>query len=152
VLLLLQGLILTIVPGLGLSLLAAETMQPDSEDLAQLTELVTMNDILTLLSLLVIGIFGFVSSTGILRLRPWGWLMAMLVQGISLIVCLIDYVQGEPNYVWMLFSVVVVFYLNLRDIQQIFDIAAAQEQRKRPLRKQNARAMTLEHPEHSPTE
>jgi uncharacterized membrane protein (DUF2068 family) len=76
-----------------------------------------------LASITVHGIFGIVSSIGLLRMRPWAWLMAMIVQGISMILYLADYIRGVPNYVGMIFAVFVVFYLNQRDIQLIFDVA-----------------------------
>ncbi len=91
------------------------------ELLAQLPR-ISLADLLSVTSLLVLGVFGLVSSVGLLRLRPWGWLMAMIVQGISLVVDLADYLRGNPNYFDMVFSVIVVLYLNQRSIQQIFDV------------------------------
>jgi hypothetical protein len=86
-------------------------------------------DLLATASLLVLGIATVVGSIGLLRLRPWAWLMLMLVQGGALIVYLLDYVQGVADSftrLSMFFSACVVFYLNQRDIRQLFQVAVHQ--------------------------
>jgi hypothetical protein len=121
--LLLHGLGLTLFGGTLIGLILAWEagwLAPDSA--AQVADL-NLPSLLVLVSVAVQGIFGIVSSIGLLRMRPWAWLMAMIVQGISLIVYLVDYIRGMPNYVGMIFAVFVVFYLNQRDIQLVFDVA-----------------------------
>lgn len=124
VLLLLQSLFSTLFAGgvIALSIAMEQEMLPP--DLAADFARLALPDTLSLTTVLTIGIFGLVSSVGLLRLRPWGWLMAMIVQGVSLVVNLLDYVRGDPNYFYLLFSVVVVLYLNQRGIQQVFDVTS----------------------------
>lgn len=64
------------------------------------------------LLLLLIGI-------SVCRLKPWAWTSAMTLQGISLLSGLILYLNQRPNYPGMASSIVIVFYLNLSDVQEV---------------------------------
>ncbi len=121
--LLLHGLGLTLFGGTLIGLILAWESGWLAPDNAAQVAALSLPSLLVLASVAVQGIFGIVSSIGLLRMRPWAWLMAMIVQGISLIVYLVDYIRGAPNYVGMIFAVFVVFYLNQRDIQLVFDVA-----------------------------
>lgn len=131
-LLLLQGLFLALFGGTVVALRVASRLDalPANEQVDVPWAL--LPDMLSSTSTLVIGVFGLVSSIGLLRLRSWSWLMAMIVQGVSMILNLIDYTRGEANYLAMLFAAVVVFYLNRRDIRQVFNTAAYQQDRTGP--------------------
>jgi hypothetical protein len=123
VLLLVQGLILSIAPGVLIGLIIAERL-----DVLPINETVNVPAILqestlSFFSTFVVGIFGLVSSIGLLRMRYWGWLMAMIVQGVAMTLKLIEYSRGQPDYVQMFVSVFIVFYLNQRHIRQFFDVA-----------------------------
>jgi len=120
--LLLHGLGLTLFSGTLIGLILAWESGWLAPDNAAQVAALNLPSLLVLVSVAVQGIFGIVSSIGLLRMRPWAWLMAMIVQGISLIVYLVDYIRGAPNYVGMIFAVFVVFYLNQRDIQLVFDV------------------------------
>jgi hypothetical protein len=121
--LLLHGLGLTLFGGALIGLILAWESGWLAPDNAARVAALQLPSLLVLVSVAVQGIFGIVSSIGLLRMRPWAWLMAMIVQGISLIIYLVDYIRGAPNYVGMIFAVFVVFYLNQRDIQLMFDVA-----------------------------
>ncbi len=121
-LLLLEGLLTTIVSGLGLTMLAAVLFEVLPAHISEDFVMPRLPELGFVPSAFVLGIFSLVSSIGLLRLRAWGWLMTMIVQGISLIIGLAEYVQGEANYLRMLFSVVIVFFLNQRTIKQVFEI------------------------------
>jgi len=54
------------------------------------------------------------------RQRGWAWMAAITLQGLSLLAGLIEYYNQRPNYLGMAISVLVVFYLNLSDIQEVF--------------------------------
>jgi hypothetical protein len=58
---------------------------------------------------------------GLYRLRRWAWVGAMLFVGIGVSVGIIQYVRGLPLYGMMLLNVFIVFYLNQRDVQAIFE-------------------------------
>lgn len=76
--------------------------------------------LLSTLSLLPLAALTLLAASGLLRLRPTAWLYAMFVQGVILATTLVFYVNGEPDYLTMAFSVFIVFYLNYDEIQQIF--------------------------------
>lgn len=53
-------------------------------------------------------------------LKRWGWILLMIQLGISLSMGIWQYFAGSPNYVTMVLNVVIVFYLNQRDVQRLF--------------------------------
>lgn len=81
--------------------------------------------LLTLLSggQLVLGFFFVASGIGVLRLQSWAWLLAMVVNGVNLIIQLIDYFRDQPHYAHMLISTAFVFLLNLDEVQRTFSLA-----------------------------
>ena len=59
-----------------------------------------------------------------LRLRPWAWLVAMLLQGVTLATNLFYYfVQGQLFALALLLAIIIVFYLNSRTIRHVFEAA-----------------------------
>jgi hypothetical protein len=127
--LLLQGLLLSLFPGVLIGLLIAKNLDVLPAELSTTLETLDVPDLLVIASALVIGVFGVVSSIGLLRLRSWGWLMVMIVQGVNMIVNLITYLRGNADnltYLGMLFSVVIVLYLNQHEIKQVFDVVLHQ--------------------------
>ena len=62
-------------------------------------------------SLLIIGLF---------TLRRWAWVAGMVLVGVGLGFNILLYFRGNPQYLNMLLEVVLVFYLNQRDVQQAF--------------------------------
>lgn len=69
---------------------------------------------------LTIGLFALLGGIGVLRLRGWGWLMATVGQGMSLTLALVAYSQGRPSYAQMLADVLLVLYLNQREVSVVF--------------------------------
>jgi uncharacterized membrane protein (DUF2068 family) len=63
---------------------------------------------------------------GLWRLQRWGWFLVMLHTGLGLFLNIWAYFYSHPNYFAMLASVLIVLYLNQRDVQQAF-IGPAQE-------------------------
>jgi hypothetical protein len=123
VLLLVQGLVLSIAPGVLIGLMVASYLDVLPEDMANDVSGVVQEGSLPFFSSFVVGIFGLVSSIGLLRTRYWGWLMAMIVQGVAMTLKLIEYTRGQPDYMQMFVSIIIVFYLNQRHIRQFFDVA-----------------------------
>ena len=70
------------------------------------------------LGLVVIYLFVIV---GLWRLKRWAWVTTMIFVGIGLTLGIIQYVRGTPLYWTMLFNVFIVFYLNQRDVQDVFE-------------------------------
>ena len=52
--------------------------------------------------------------------KRWGWVLSMILTGLGLGFTIWSYFQGEPDYLPMFIDVVLVFYLNQRDVQQLF--------------------------------
>lgn len=57
---------------------------------------------------------------GLWRLKRWAWVSVMLRAGFQMSLDMVFYLNGGSPYVLMFLSIVVVFYLNLRDVQRIF--------------------------------
>lgn len=59
---------------------------------------------------------------GVLLVRPLGWLLAMITQGIGLLICLLLYFQRNVDYVYpvMGLCIMMVLYLNSFDVRVLF--------------------------------
>ena len=58
---------------------------------------------------------------GLLWLKRWGWVLTMILTGIGLSLAIWNYFQGRPNYVGLVLSLAIVFYLNQREVQATFE-------------------------------
>ena len=58
---------------------------------------------------------------GLWRYRKWAWFAVMVLAGLALIVGIWQYFQGGEPYVDLLINVLVVFYLNQRGVQTVFE-------------------------------
>lgn len=70
---------------------------------------------------------GFVNifiAGGLWLMRRWAWVATMIWTGVSLAIGLITYYQGTPNYFSMIFNVLIVLYLNQREVQLAFETRA----------------------------
>jgi hypothetical protein len=59
-----------------------------------------------------------VSALLLLADRRVGWLLAMIITGVSVAVDIAAFLAGTGSELWMFLNVVTVFYLNQRDIRQ----------------------------------
>ena len=78
------------------------------------------NAVLTSTTYLVLSIAGIIVLIGFLRLRRWSWLLLMTWTSASLIISLVEYFYGHPNYAVIASNVIIAFALNLSDVQRIF--------------------------------
>jgi hypothetical protein len=80
-----------------------------------------MNDAgyLDLLQVLIASI-GLLLGIGLWTLQRWAWVATMLWAGVTMVTALLAYFRGDPQFVSMALSVVVVFYLNSREVQGVF--------------------------------
>jgi hypothetical protein len=62
----------------------------------------------------------FLVAMALMRMKSWAWLAAMALQGLGLMVALLAYALGRPNYLAMLLGVLLVFYLNQQEVQAAF--------------------------------
>jgi len=101
-----------------LGLAAFEWLAPEilSGDLAA-----NLSSLLGVLYLLL-AILALISALGFFRLWLKSWLTAMLLQGLCLIVALIFYFQGRPDYTFslMAYAVFMVVYLNHYEVREAF--------------------------------
>jgi hypothetical protein len=71
-----------------------------------------------------LGVFSVAAGIGVLRLHPWAWFVAMVLQGWTLATLLVDYfIRGGGSYLNMLLAATIVFYLNTRSVRETFDLA-----------------------------
>jgi hypothetical protein len=68
----------------------------------------------------VLVIFLLLATLGLLFLKRWGWTLTMVLTGMGLFFSIYNYFQGNPNYLAMGLYLVIVFYLNQREVQSPF--------------------------------
>jgi uncharacterized membrane protein (DUF2068 family) len=74
----------------------------------------------------VVILFRLVVTYGLWRLRRWAWALFMVQVGVIMVYDLWVYFGGAPPYLSMVTSVVMVFYLNQRDVQLAFSRRGSQ--------------------------
>lgn len=75
--------------------------------------------LITIISLIGI-VFRLLLIFGLLWLRRWAWVLVMVQVGVLMILDLWSYIGGESVYLSMITNVVMVFYLNQREVQLAF--------------------------------
>ncbi len=70
---------------------------------------------------LLFSLFGIFIVYGLWRMKSWAWALLMIQIGITLLILLYSYYNGEPRYLKMALNVVMALYLNQRDIRQRFE-------------------------------
>jgi len=68
---------------------------------------------------LVAGILVLVGIIGLLLFKRWGWVLTMLLVGMSLVGDLIRVAIGDPAYFGLLLHVLAAFYLNARSVRAL---------------------------------
>ncbi len=72
--------------------------------------------------LIGLGSLMILMSIALLKLVHWAWLFSMSLQGLGLLFGLISYMRHRPNYIGMALGILIVFYLNLDEVQNAFHI------------------------------
>jgi hypothetical protein len=69
-----------------------------------------------------LALLALLAGVGFLRLWRTAWVMAMLLQGLCLLAALILYFNERPPYIYflMLYSIVMVVYLNYSEVYATF--------------------------------
>lgn len=61
-----------------------------------------------------------VLAYGLWRLQRWAWIMTMITLAFSMTLDILAFLDGTPTYFPMLINVLLVFYLNQAEIQELF--------------------------------
>lgn len=76
--------------------------------------------------LIPLSILALIAALGFLRLRPGAWVIAMMVQGLTLLAALIRYFGDGPRdavlYGMLLYGVIMVLYLNYAEVPLVFRV------------------------------
>jgi hypothetical protein len=69
-----------------------------------------------------LSLLALLAAIGFARLWRTAWLLAMLLQGLSLLTALVLYFYQQPGYVYfiMLYSIIMVIYLNYFEVYATF--------------------------------
>ena len=67
-----------------------------------------------------IAIFYAVLAVGLWQMRDWAWYAAMIASGLSMFFSIWRHFNGGQPYVTMFLVVVMVFYLNQREVKAAF--------------------------------
>jgi hypothetical protein len=68
-----------------------------------------------------LAVLTLVGVVGLLRFERWGWVLTLVLVGVSLIGDLIRVWLGHPDYLLMTLHVVTAFYLNGRSVRALAD-------------------------------
>jgi uncharacterized membrane protein (DUF2068 family) len=66
-------------------------------------------------------LYSLVVVVGLWQLRRWAWFIIMVQLGLSMALGLGLYFLDNPFYLGMVVNVIMVFYLNQREVQQAFE-------------------------------
>jgi hypothetical protein len=70
--------------------------------------------------MILLGSSLFVVALGLWRRRPWAWVGAMALQGISLAQGLVEYLRREPDFFSLAMATLVVLALNQSEVREAF--------------------------------
>ena len=77
------------------------------------------------------GIADLVAAIGLLLMRRWAWVLTMLLVGFRMATNLWLHFSGGSGYeLELVLDVVIVFYLNQRDVQRAFGFGSARRPRR----------------------
>ncbi len=117
-LLVLQGLLALMIFSALLAVLFALQAGELVIDLAELSDPAGRGPVLLSAGAGLAGVFSLVSGLGLLRRQAWAWLLALITQGLLLLVALVDYWMGSPDFLTLALGLVHVYLLNRADVQQ----------------------------------
>jgi hypothetical protein len=111
----LLGVVVVVALSLGFTVAAAETWAAIAPSGWGLFESVIL---MLVVAVVVVGLW---------RYRLWAWYGMMLLLAYWMATDAIGYFRGAPEYFSMLLNVVMVFYLNQREVRELFDPQSQQE-------------------------
>lgn len=106
---------------IGVSMLSLSALGENNIGLTELFDHINHDEVIALgVIFLILGLLTVIMGMGLRTLRPWTWLVAMLIQGANLATSLFAYFNHMPNYFAMFFGVLIVFLLNQREVRHAF--------------------------------
>jgi hypothetical protein len=115
------ALIHLIFAALGLAAVAGITQaRPGTGTAVLLEALGDFNDLAAILAVIMCLI-----AIGLWRLDRWAWYLAMIWTGLGLALQILLYLNGHGNYVYMAVYVIEAFYLNQREVKEVFRLQPA---------------------------
>jgi len=90
----------------------------DSSIAAQLVNFLNPTQVLAVLAIELIILLAI--AIGSWRLQQWAWFLLMIWVGIQMFFDLMAYFNGREIHVSMLISVIIVFYINQREVKKAF--------------------------------
>jgi len=84
-----------------------DIIETDNPELARFLFLA----IISVQSLIIVGLW---------QLRRWAWVLIMVQVGLSMLSDLYGYFYGDYSFLSMIIDVIIVFYLNQREVQRAF--------------------------------
>ncbi|MFN8534996.1 MAG: hypothetical protein U0556_15775 [Dehalococcoidia bacterium] len=79
------------------------------------------------LLLTTFGLLAFPIAVGLLRLRSWGWTLAMALQGILLGTALVQSYFGDDDFLTLALGAFVVLCLNQQEVRAAFGVGASRD-------------------------
>lgn len=107
--------------GYGLYLYSvSDQLQSGPERFLRFLPIAWVEGYFSTIAMVIIALTGLIIAVALFQVRRWSWMAAILLQGVGLLAGLFDYLRGQPNYVGMVFGVILVFYLNQREIKMTY--------------------------------
>jgi hypothetical protein len=75
---------------------------------------------LTIVVLLMVILFLLVVSLGLWRLQRWAWMLLMIWMGLAMAMDILGRINGDPSHLTMMINVIIVFYINQREVKKAF--------------------------------
>lgn len=72
------------------------------------------------ISQLVLAPLRLAAAIGLWRIQHWAWLLTMILLAYTLAFEIVAFFLAQPNFLMMVLGVVTVFYLNQREVQDLF--------------------------------
>jgi hypothetical protein len=69
---------------------------------------------------LIFAILRIPAAIGLWRYQRWAWVLTMTLITVSMALDIVAFFRGRPLYLSMFLNVIMVFYLNLQEVQELF--------------------------------
>jgi hypothetical protein len=80
----------------------------------------TVNPTYTPVLLILVILMGLVLIVGLFQLQRWAWVLVMVLTGLRMLFDLWGYFYGNYSFLSMVINIIIVFYLNQREVQRAF--------------------------------